>query len=259
MSSNKVPPRSGNPKSNQFKPGDRLVGENRTGSPASKPNASTTVRSRRNAPPPPPTNNTLAIIVTAMILLAVVVFISLIVLNGSKSNVTPTAAPAAVVTGSGDVPTGVDPTAQVQTLPTQGQQHITGKGTDYLNGPYNSNPPTSGPHLAYASPWGIFNQPIQDELQIHNLEHGGVVIQYDCPQGCPTTINSLSAYALKYPPTNFTGVLLAPRPNLPNGARIAVTAWTHLLLLKTVDQDKIQQFLASYLGKGPEGDPSFRP
>src|SRR6266850_1111312 len=38
--------------------------------------------------------------------------------------------------------------------------------------PYNSTPPTSGPHLPYIAPWGIHTRPIPNELQVHNLEDG---------------------------------------------------------------------------------------
>src|SRR3989344_4041615 len=43
--------------------------------------------------------------------------------------------------------------------------------------PYNSNPPTSGPHAAPAE-WGISSVEIPDENAIHNLEHGGIWISY---------------------------------------------------------------------------------
>ena len=41
---------------------------------------------------------------------------------------------------------------------------------------YNSLPPTSGPHYPFTAPWGISSEPIPEELQVHNLEHGGVFI-----------------------------------------------------------------------------------
>src|SRR5262249_22188526 len=44
--------------------------------------------------------------------------------------------------------------------------------------PYNSDPPTSGPHLPYIAPWGVHTRPIPRELQVHNLEDGGVMVQY---------------------------------------------------------------------------------
>lgn len=225
----------------------------------SRPATSTTVRRRTASPPPPPKNNSLPlIIIGGVLVIAVIVFVVAILLGGSGNQSSASTTPSA-----GDVPAGADPSAQVQTFPSQGGNHLDVAAGDtvqkLLNGAYyNSDPPTSGPHLPIWSNWGVFNQPIQNELQVHNLEHGGVVIQYDCPQGCPNTVNSLSSYARRYQPTSFTGILLAPRPNLPNGARIALTAWTHRLLLKTLDTDKINQFVTAYIGKGPEGDPNFR-
>ena len=283
MSSKNVPPRSGNPnppKLNQAKPGVRIADQTQPGETAKLPRPAarpatptsnsnrpkpsvTTVRPRRAAPPPPPPNNTIKIVVGAMLLLAAVVFISLLVLGNNNSNSTTANKDVTPVTSiASDVPIAADPTAQVETFANQGQQHLAAGDTvqSVLGGQsYNSNPPTSGPHLPYASPWGIFPQAVRDELQVHNLEHGGIVIQYVCPQGCPATVNSLSAYAVRYPPTNFTGVLLAPRDNLPTDSRIALTAWTHRLLLKSFDRDKIEGFIKTYIGKGPEQDSSFRP
>ena len=47
------------------------------------------------------------------------------------------------------------------------------------HGPYNSNPPTSGWHYGGGTaPWGVQTQPVADELSVHNLEHGGVIIHY---------------------------------------------------------------------------------
>jgi hypothetical protein len=43
---------------------------------------------------------------------------------------------------------------------------------------YNSDPPTSGPHAAFAPPPGIYSDPLPDVLAVHALEHGHVVVQY---------------------------------------------------------------------------------
>ena len=263
MPSNKAPSRSGGRPSQGRPNGARPA----NGSSVRRPTDSTTIKRGNAAPPPPTANNTVTIIVVGLILLAVAIFVSVLVIGGTSSSST-AALPTVVVSNTpgtasaGDIPVAADPTAQIQTFTSQGQDHIgtAGEtGPQLMGHPYNSDPPTSGAHLPAPSPWGIFNQPLQNELQIHNLEHGGIMIQYDCPQGCSAAINALAPYALKYPPSSFTGVILAPRPNLPNGSRIALTAWTHLLLLKTLDQTKIQQFVAAYIGKGPEQDPSFRP
>jgi len=105
---------------------------------------------------------------------------------------------------------------------------------------YNSVPPTSGPHLPYIASWGIHTRPISNELQVHNLEDGGVVIQYNCE--CPEIVGQLSAIARKYP----TQVVLAPYPSMPR--KIALTAWTRLETLDAVDEARIERFIRAYRG-----------
>jgi len=106
--------------------------------------------------------------------------------------------------------------------------------------PYNSTPPTSGPHLPYIAPWGIHTRPIPNELQVHNLEDGGVVVQYNCT--CPEVVDKLAAIVRKYP----TQVVLAPYPTMKS--RIALTAWTRLETLDDVDEARIERFIRAYRG-----------
>jgi hypothetical protein len=108
--------------------------------------------------------------------------------------------------------------------------------------PYNSTPPTSGPHLPYIAPWGVHAEPIVNELQVHNLEEGGVLVQYNCPQSCPDLVASLKAIVLRYP----TQVILAPYPGMEG--RIALTAWTRIDKLDEVDEKRIVRFIEAYRG-----------
>lgn len=55
---------------------------------------------------------------------------------------------------------------------------------------YNSNPPTSGPHFADWTRAGIYEKPISDGHLIHSLEHGYVIISYNC-EGLEDTSFSL--------------------------------------------------------------------
>src|SRR5260370_13508099 len=63
--------------------------------------------------------------------------------------------------------------------------------------PYNSTPPTSGPHLPDIAAWSIHIRPIPDELQPHNLADGGVDIQYNC--ACPDDAAMRVSIVRKYP------------------------------------------------------------
>jgi hypothetical protein len=110
---------------------------------------------------------------------------------------------------------------------------------------YNSDPPTSGQHYASTAPWGIHTEPVPNELQVHNLEHGGIVIQYN---------NSVTAQEIGVLEsiTNQCDVklLLAPRPDMEQ--RISLTAWTYYEYLDTADRDAIQKFIDAHVDEGPE-------
>jgi hypothetical protein len=120
----------------------------------------------------------------------------------------------------------------------QGNLHITRETDPHV--PYNSDPPTSGPHLPYIAPWGVHTRPITRELQVHNLEDGGVVVQYSCE--CPELAERLAKIVRRYDKQ----VILAPYPDMK--AKIALTAWTRLLTLDDFDEAKIVRFIGAYRG-----------
>src|SRR5438034_9413738 len=68
-------------------------------------------------------------------------------------------------------------------MPSQGNLHIAKE--DSPHEPYNSHPPTSGPHLPYIAPWGVHTPPIPLPPQVHNLEAGRVPRQYHCQRPAP--------------------------------------------------------------------------
>jgi hypothetical protein len=108
--------------------------------------------------------------------------------------------------------------------------------------PYNSDPPTSGPHLPYIAPWGVHTEPIPKELQVHNLEDGGVVVQYNCPTGCADLVDKLKTVVQRYE----RQVLLAPYSGMKT--RIALTAWTRLDAFDEFDEARVVTFIRAYRG-----------
>lgn len=125
-------------------------------------------------------------------------------------------------------------------LPDLGNAHIQ-LATD-PRVPYNSEPPTSGPHLPYIAPWGIHTEPIRQELQVHNLEDGGVMVQYHCASPCPELQAKLTEIVRRYE----TQVILAPYPGMRT--RIALTAWTRLDAFDDFDEARIVRFIRAYRG-----------
>ncbi len=126
-----------------------------------------------------------------------------------------------------------------QTVPTLGNQHIASPDTPHQ--PYNTRPPTSGLHLESLARWGIHSQPIPDELQVHNLEDGGVLVQYRC-RDCDELVAKLRAIVSRYPDR----VILAPYPHMDT--RIALTAWGRIDAFDEVDEGRIVRFIEAYRG-----------
>ena len=125
-------------------------------------------------------------------------------------------------------------------VPSQGNAHLGRVGEPHE--PYNSDPPTSGPHLGGGmGPWGISREPIPKELLVHNLEDGGIIIHYGCTD-CPDLVAKLEAIARRY----NRHVVMAPYPGLKS--RIALTAWTRIDALDEFDEARIARFIDAYQG-----------
>jgi hypothetical protein len=125
-------------------------------------------------------------------------------------------------------------------VPSLGNAHIQSASEPHQA--YNSDPPTSGPHLPSIASWGIHTAPVAKELQVHNLEDGGVVVQYNCRQACPELVEQLGAVVRRYQ----TRVVLAPYPGMEK--RIALTAWTRIDTFDEFDEKRIARFVDAYRG-----------
>ena len=131
----------------------------------------------------------------------------------------------------------------------QGQEHLQDGET---HEPYNSDPPTSGPHSSSPAQPGFYDTPVPDENVVHNLEHGYVVVSYDCDKltDCDTVKENLKSLMNKY--NNFK-VMAVPRSNVD--APIAVTAWQRIDKMETYDEARVTAFIDARRNKGPEKTP----
>lgn len=155
--------------------------------------------------------------------------------NAASTAVTPTAGPT-----SGEIG---------EAVPIQGRQHVK---VGEAHPPYNSDPPTSGWHLAEAIPAGFYEEPQVDEALVHNLEHGHIVIAYDCGKlkACDDVKAKLKAIVDRYDSWKVTVV---PREN--KDAPLALTAWGRILKLDEYDEAQITAFIDAYRDQGPEKTP----
>lgn len=145
-------------------------------------------------------------------------------------------------------------------VPILGNDHI--ERPDSPHRPYNSNPPTSGPHTPFIARWGIYRGPIPKEVQVHNLEDGGVVLNYNCsrlPKGasCESMRQALEKVAAGYlsradqekkgrSESRFEHLLLAPYPEMDSA--IALTAWGRIDKFNEFEEGRVRRFIEAFIG-----------
>ena len=141
---------------------------------------------------------------------------------------------------------------KVRTFPDQldndrfrNKSHFTRVPKDFE---YNSFPPTSGPHHPEPAVWDAYDRPVPQLQLIHNLEHGGIVVQYGDVVSEATITKILGWYRAEP-----NGMIVAPLPKLED--KIALTAWTHLATCSSFDEEAFSSFRDLYRFKGPERFP----
>jgi len=147
--------------------------------------------------------------------------------------------------------------------PVQGHQgHAPGDMKRFAHFQYNSDPPTSGYHLEVFPKQLINSTALPKYVQVHLLEHGNILLQYNCL--CPDTVNALAEIAGEFntrllPPGVSTptpqevqqavesgqAVVVAPYPSM--NQTIALTAWTRMATMDTVNKADIISFINRWL------------
>ena len=146
------------------------------------------------------------------------------------------------------------------------QEHV-GEGSPIKKYPkrfkYSTFPPTSGPHLPIPAAWAVYDQPVNQQILVHNLEHGGLVIQYgnEVPR---SDLDALLDWYRKDP----NAIVIAPLPALRD--KIAMAAWSatsnlqagkvsnqrgHLATCGGFDAKAFDAFGNAYAFRGPEYHP----
>ncbi len=116
---------------------------------------------------------------------------------------------------------------------------------------YNSNPPTSGPHAAAPAAWGVHDEAVAKEQAVHNMEHGGVVVWYNCnggetpltTEGCAQLRDRLAAI-VRSALDDGLFILMTPYAEMEN--QIALTAWQYLDAFDQFDEAHVRAFIASF-------------
>lgn len=151
---------------------------------------------------------------------------------------------------------------------------------------YNSNPPTSGKHYEDWIRKGVYDEPKDDRNLVHSLEHGYVIVSYNCDHKVTikkSLMTSVYAHGIEeatesseatdsaslsgsfrseechklvdqlisiYDKKGKIRLIVIPRPNLDS--RIALTAWNYIDKFDQFDQARIEKFIDAHLNQGPE-------
>ena len=121
-----------------------------------------------------------------------------------------------------------------------GNEHI--DSVDSPHEPYNTKPPTSGPHIGGVGKWGVHTEQIPDKIQVHNLEDGGVIVHYDPTQVDGSVIDALEDIVNSY----ADHLVLEPYADMDSP--IVLTAWGRIDYLDNVDESRIRSFIDAYAG-----------
>jgi hypothetical protein len=106
------------------------------------------------------------------------------------------------------------------------------------------NPPTAGPHCAQTLACRSYDTPQNACNWVHNLEHGHLVLLYDCPGGCPDVVTTLQQLASEAKPgaNGVRRAIVAPASGLPT--RTAALLWRRSLQAETPDPEALRCFAA---------------
>ncbi len=144
-----------------------------------------------------------------------------------------------------------EPSGPGRKMPDRGRSHVQ-QGTRIT---YEEYPPTSGPHWPAWARWGVYTTPVPEEAFVHNLEHGGIVILYDCAGPCPDVVRQLQETVAALPPSQYGHVKVVVSPNARLRTRFALLAWTRLDEFDRFDRERIVRFVRAWQDKGPEDVP----
>ena len=134
----------------------------------------------------------------------------------------------------------------------EGGQHVAEPSTVS----YRANPPASGPHWPmWQEPWGAYPMGLPRERWVHNLEHGGVALLYNCPTGCDDVVAQLTALRDSTRPDRFNAqrILIVPDAVMPH--RVAAVAWGWRWQGETVDAATVRCFIDARYDRAPESTP----
>jgi hypothetical protein len=123
---------------------------------------------------------------------------------------------------------------------------------------FESNPPSSGNHFLYWAALGVYEFPLPRGYWVHNLEHGTVVVSYNCPDGCADDVAAAKGWLTGLPidetctaqGVTIPRVILTPDPKLD--VAWAASAWGFTLRANCFDSAAFSAFYDAHVDHGRE-------
>jgi hypothetical protein len=113
---------------------------------------------------------------------------------------------------------------------------------------YNHRPPVGGEHNPTPATCGFYDaNPPADQYLVHSIEHGAVWIAYD------PSLDEAGKDALRQLVETQPKVVATPYDGLDSP--LVVTAWARQLALDSVDDPRLEQFVAEYQSGGQSPEP----
>lgn len=122
---------------------------------------------------------------------------------------------------------------------------------------WRSNPPSSGAHYPTFESWAIaYPIVVPRGNYLHNEEHGGVVLLYNCDDDCTELADSLATIGhalpqdpLCAPPVNARWIA-SKDPLLPPGVAVAAAAWGWTYKASCLDPETLGAFISFRYAQG---------
>jgi Protein of unknown function (DUF3105) len=115
---------------------------------------------------------------------------------------------------------------------------------------YATNPPSSGEHYPIWADFGVYDFPLPRGYWVHNLEHGAVVVSYNCTTDCAADIAAAKAWLGKLTADIACPgprILLVPDPKLD--VAWAASSWGFTLRADCFDPDAFGDFYTKHEGQ----------
>ena len=148
----------------------------------------------------------------------------------------------------------------VRAFASEGAQHGAARPFSF-----KQTPPTSGTHATRWADWGVYDEVVPHQFQVHNLEHGGVVVHIGAsfPQ---KAVKGLGEFFAREPgylvvvPRATTKLVPAESgaKRFPEGGIVA-TSWQRRIVCRRATpkaMSAVYAYVRRYRGTGPEQVPA---